>query len=191
MINLLLSCAILLYYLNKNNNMPIINILNKHNKTDLIIYVIYFITLVLIAIPTEKADMMCPNSVFTKNKKLCKEGNGKLFRYSKISPKDDIKSVSIKMSKLIDDKNTQVLWRRYFLFSGILSILLHYIITDRLPKGKDFMISFIIIYVSSLQLHNFYSYHYDKIFDRKIKYGLRKIYSDYTKLIVNHDSKDN
>jgi hypothetical protein len=167
------------------------NILKKQDKTDLVIYSIYFITLILIAIPTEKADMMCPNSVFTKNKKLCKEGNGKLFRYSKISPKDDIKSVSIKMSKLIDDKQKQVLWRRYFLFSGILSIALHYIITERLPRGKEFMISFLLIYISSLQLHNFYSYHYEKIFDRKIKNGLRKIYSDYNKLTINHNSKSN
>lgn len=183
MIKLLLICgAIILYYLNKNNN-SVVEFIKKQDKSDLVIYFIYFIILFSVAIRTERADMMCPKSVFTKNKKLCREGNGKLFRYSKLIPKDNIKTISIKMSKLIDDKQKQVIWRRYFLLSGVLSIALSYILKDRLPRGKEFVISFIIIYIFTLQMHNFYSYHYEKIFDDKLKNGLRRIYKEYNKSI--------
>jgi len=146
------------------------------NITTYIIYAIVFLVVVMIAIPTEKADMMCPQGPYTKNKKLCKEGNGKLFKYSKFNEKDTIKTTSRKLQKLIDDKKTQIIWRRLFIQSVIIVFLLNFIVTDNIPDGKQFFISTLLVYFILLSFTNFYNTHYYNLFDNKIKQGLEIIF---------------
>ena len=167
MINKILLLFPICYYLSRRNII---------RNEDLIVYSIFIIILLKIVLPTEKADMMCPNGPYTKNKKVCKEGNGKLFRFSKINKQDNVKTISLKMNKFIDDKKTQVKWRRFFIMTIILCLLIPYIITNNIPRGKDFLILFFIVFTILIGFDNFYTFHYINIFDNKLKEGLKIIY---------------
>jgi hypothetical protein len=156
----------LVYYLYKK----------KAKYADIVVYVIFLTLLLKIAMPTEKADMMCPQGPHTKNKSLCREGNGKLFRYGKISNKDSISDLTIKLNKLIDDKNTQVYWRRFFIMSFLLCLTLHYVLFESLPSGSRMVVMIIVCFFFLLNFHSFYHFHYNKLFDDKIKAISRRIY---------------
>lgn len=166
---LIVSCA-LLYYIIKNN---LYN--NISNKETFIIYGIFIVVLLQVAIPTEKSDMTCPNGPYTINKKLCRDGNGKLFQVGKYKKTDNVNMVLDKMNKLIINKQTQVYWRRFFILSFILSIFSHYLITNKLPDGKMFIILFIVLYLGLTNMNSFYVYHYDKHFDKSLVQGIQNV----------------
>jgi hypothetical protein len=183
MVNILLlvSCA-LLYYTIKNN---LYN--NSSNKENFIIYGIFIVVLLQVAIPTEKSDMTCPNGPYTINQKLCRDGNGKLFQVGKYKKTDNVNTVLDKMNKLIINKQTQVYWRRFFILSFILTIVSHYLITNKLPDGKMFIILFIVLYLGVTNMNSFYVYHYDNHFDKRLVHGIQKV----KRLIVDNQNLAN
>jgi len=156
----------LLYYLHKKNV----------KYSDVAVYVIMLALLFKLVIRTERADMMCPNGPHTKNKSLCKEGNGKLFKYGKIKKKDTIPVLSVKINKLIDDKNKQVYWRRFFMISFLLSLTLYYVMFETLPSGNRLVIMMIVCLFILFNFHSFYHFHYTRLFDDQIKAISNKIY---------------
>ena len=156
----------LLYYLYKK----------KAKCADMTVYFIFLFLLLKLAIPTEKADMMCPDGPHTKNKSLCREGNGKLFRYGKIGKKDSIAVLTMKINKLIDDKNNQVYWRRFFIMSFLMCLTIHYVLFESLPSGNRLIVMMLICLFFLLNFHSFYNFHYTKLFDDKIKALSKQIY---------------
>ena len=178
---LVLGCCILLYYMIKNN-------LHKtQNKETFIIYGLFIIILLQVAIPTEKSDMTCPNGPYTINKKLCRDGNGKLLQVANYKDTDSPNMILSKINKLITNKQTQVYWRRFFILSFIFTIFSHYLITDRLPDGKMFIILFTVFFLGVTNMNSFYVYHYDNHFDKKITNGIEKV----KRLIVNNKNLTN
>lgn len=173
---ILLSSCIIFYYMIKNK------LYDKVNKETLIVYAIFTIILLQIAIPTEKSDLTCPNGPYTKNKKLCKDGNGKLLQVGKYQKTDNANTILNKMNKLIINKQSQVYWRRYFILSFILAIVSNYVITDKLPDAKTFIVLFMVLYLGFSNMNSFYVYHYDNKFDDKIVDGIKKV----KKLIINN-----
>lgn len=178
MVIILLGC-IICYYIIKTK------LYNQINKEDLIIYGTLLFLLFKLAIRTEMADIKCPEGPHTKDTSLCKEGNGKLFQVAKYNKNDDINKVGSKIIKLIQNKHTQVYWRRSFILSIIIAIMGNYIITGSLPSSRNLLFLFLLVYVCSTSMNSFYVHHYDKIFDRKIVEGVNKIRSLERKKICN------
>lgn len=178
---LLLGGCTLLYYIIKNN------LHKSQNKDTFIIYGIFIVLLLQIAIPTEINDMTCPNGPYTINKKLCRDGNGKLFQVAKYNDTDSPNMILTKINKLIENKHTQVYWRRFFILSFILTIISHYLITDKLPDGKMFIILFTMFFLGVINMNSFYVYHYDNHFDKKITNGIKRV----KRLIVNNKNFTN
>lgn len=145
------------------------------NYNDLIIYAILFGVLIKIALPTENADLTCPNGPYTKNKNVCKHGNGKLVQVAKYKDQDDIKIVLKKMNMLIKNKHTQVYWRRSFILAVIVSFFANYVLTGSLPNGRNLILVFLVVYIASTSINSFYVHHNDKVFDEKIIQGLVRV----------------
>lgn len=165
----LLLLAAIIFVIFKNR------LTNTINYSDLFIYAILFGVLFKVALPTEKADLTCPNGPYTKNKSVCKHGNGKLVQVAKYKDEDDINTVLKKMNMLIKNKHTQVYWRRSFILSVVVSFFSNYILTGSFPDGRDFLLVFLVVYIISTSLNSFYVHHNDKVFDEKIVQGLTRV----------------
>jgi hypothetical protein len=168
---IILLCCVISYYIIKNK------LYNFVSKEDLLVYGVLLLLLFKLAIRTEMSDIKCPEGPHTKDKSLCKEGNGKLFQVAKYNKNDDINKIGSKITKLIQNKHTQVYWRRSFILSIIIAIMGNYIILGSLPRARNLLFLFLLVYVCSTSMNSFYVHHYDKIFDKKIVEGVNKIRS--------------
>ena len=166
---ILLLLSAILFVIFKNR------ITNDIKYSDLFVYAILFGVLFKIALRTEHADLTCPQGPYTKNKSVCKHGNGKLVQVAKYESKDDVKTTLKKMNMLIKNKHTQVYWRRSFILAVTVSFLGNYILTGSFPDGRNLILLFLVVYLASSSLNSFYVHHNDKVFDEKIVQGLVKI----------------
>ena len=166
---ILLLLSAILFVIFKNR------ITNEIKYSDLFVYTILFGVLFKVVLTTEQADLTCPQGPYTKNKSVCKHGNGKLVQVAKYERKDDVSTTLKKMNMLIKNKHTQVYWRRSFILAVIVSFFGNYILSGSFPDGRNLILLFIVVYLASSSLNSFYVHHNDKVFDEKIVQGLVKI----------------
>lgn len=165
---LLLLLAILLFIVKNRLH-------EKINYTDLVIYVLILGLFVGLALRTENADLTCPEGPYTKNKSVCRHGNGKLVQVAKYTEKDNISGITKKMNMLIKNKHTQVYWRRSFILAVVVGLFINYLTVGSFPDGRTFLITVLFVYMASSSLNSFYVHHNDKVFDEKIVQGLVRI----------------
>lgn len=165
---ILLLLAVLLYIVKNRLH-------EKINYTDLVIYLLIIGLFAGVALRTENADLTCPDGPYTKNKNVCKHGNGKLVQVANYKVKDNICDITKKMNMLIKNKHTQVYWRRSFILAVIVGLFINYLTVGSFPNGRTFLITVLFVYMASSSLNSFYVHHNDKVFDDKIVQGLVRI----------------
>ena len=111
---------------------------------DLILYLALFSLLILLALPTEKKDLMCPQGPHTTDPNLCREGNGKSYFGSHPLPNDSSQVLLEKIEIAAKASKKDVIWRRCYIFSLLISLLFFLIVIGRFPAGKDLFLSTVI-----------------------------------------------
>ncbi len=55
----------------------------------------------------------------------------------------------------------KVFWRRSLLYAGVATLVIFFIMEQRVPEPIEFIVSFLILYVLFYQMNTYYTMHYD------------------------------
>jgi len=123
-----------------------------------IVIILYVVT--QIVVPTEKNDLHCPQGPYTKNKSLCKEGNGKTYSGSHPESNDttNVLLSKIKIAALAGRKD--VSWRRSFIASCIICLLVFAIVLRKIPSVAELLGVLFVCTTVMYAIHSFYNYHH-------------------------------
>lgn len=127
------------------------------------------------AIKHELLDMTCPEGPDTKDKSVCKDGNGKLWANYRYSKSDSPKSSLEKLSNLSDSYSKVIIWRRYITLAFISSLLLFLITQQRIPSGFELLGAMVVIFTVFYVAHNYYSYHHDRFISEATESNLKHL----------------
>lgn len=160
--------------LNEEIKSPEKKINNKDNNIDslgLIDLAIYtgFLLLFFRINNTEKKDLFCPGNVENFCKEKCGDGKGKYYIEGKSNSKDTIKTLLNKINLLSDTNQNTVKWRRCCMLAIISGFVICLLVLRKIPKGRDFFLMVVSIFLIYYGSFNYYSFHYDKFPSEFIK----------------------
>jgi hypothetical protein len=110
---------------------------------------------------TELADVTCPQGPNTKDRSLCREGNGKSYNGSAPKSKDTTASLLKKIDIAATAERRDVVWRRCYIIACACLILLFTLALGRWPSASEAVLTVLIIMTVSYFAHNFYNYHHN------------------------------
>ena len=134
-------------------------------------------------ISTEKYDILCPDGPLTKNKNLCKEGNGKTYNKAIPNKHDSLNTLISKISIACKAIRKDVIWRKLVITSSISLFLIFSIVMRRIPTIYEIVGMLLIMTTVGYGLNNFYNYHHYSHIENNILKSLKLI----TKKIKNKD----
>lgn len=132
---------------------------------------VIIIVLLFFAVSKEKQDLYC-----NSESKKCHGGNGKYYYYGRHKDTDRISESLDKLEFLSHcDQNTPK-WRRCFISSFAVIILLCMMYFKSFPSAQELMIMFSCIFIVQYAFFSYYQYHYYQYpatYTRDIVHALR------------------
>lgn len=138
------------------------------NVISIIIYAL-IIFFVWFAIKSESIDIFCPAGCKIYDKSKCGDGKGKFYLDGRGKKSDKVSVLLNKIEHLSETDEKTVLWRRSFIFSILMSILLSLLVLDHIPDGKELLLMVIVLFVICYFGYTFYRQHYYKFVREFIK----------------------
>lgn len=153
---------------------------NLKDKGNIILNVTVYITLFSIlkfAISREKSDLYCPEGPDTKDKSLCKDGNGKIYAKYKYSPDDKGKPIESlkKLSKLGNTHSVEIIWRRCIIIALISTLVLNIVTKGSLPNGPELLGGTIIIWTLLYVSFHYYRCHHQNLISEEMDKHIRNV----------------
>lgn len=127
---------------------------------DIIIYAIIIFLIFYAIIPTEKDDLTCPDGPNTKDKSLCREGNGKTYNGSRAFKTDNVSVLLGKITIAAKANTHDVMWRKSFLAGMVCVIFLYMFVHKHFPSGCDMVLTIFITAVIFYFCHILYQHHH-------------------------------
>lgn len=126
-------------------------------------------------VPTERRDLMCPDGATTKDRSICKEGNGKVYNGSRPDENDTVSTLLQKIEIASKTVRRDVVWRRSFIVACIACFAIFLIILRKFPNPTEVIGIIFIITMAVMCMFSFYNYHHYAHPERNIKMCLDKL----------------
>lgn len=143
--------------------------------SSVLIYGLVIFAIVTKGIQRELLDMNCPEGPDTKDKSVCKDGNGKLWAGHKFTKSDTPRTSLAKISTLNQNYGKAVIWRRCIILSFVATILIFLVTLKRLPSGFELLGSMLVIFMVFYVANGFYRYHHDSFIEEAITEHLKHL----------------
>lgn len=114
------------------------------------------------AYKAEKLDLYCPPEVKKYCNKLCGDNKGKYYIKGQPNKSDNVNELLNKIKISANCESTTVKWRRAFLLSIIIGVLISLVILSRIPRGIELFLIVFIVFVVIYFSYSYYEYHYNK-----------------------------
>lgn len=108
----------------------------------------------------ETGDLFCPNTFYTKDKSLCKDGNGKFHQSSIFTGKETLDESLDKIRKGAASVTNHVFWRRFMLGAIPTTIVIFLFVIQKWPTVAEFFITVFLFFMCSYFTQTFYNYHF-------------------------------
>lgn len=112
------------------------------NIASVVVYSI-FIYFLWFALTKESNDINCRDS----KGKICGKDMGRAYVHGKLDESDDINTLLKKLKMTSRYEINSILWRRCFIVAIISSIILIFVLKNRMPTGIELTAGFLIIYI--------------------------------------------
>jgi len=134
------------------------------------IYII-IIAFVIYALFKERQALGCGSILDAHEGKDCDNGNGKAIKGSKPYPSDLSHVLCDKIDLAASYHDRFVKWRAIFLFSVIATLLLGFILHQKLPSEWEMVVSISVLMLLALLAHGFYKFHLEDHVKKNIHTG--------------------
>ena len=114
------------------------------------------------AIQRELLDMNCPEGPDTKDRSVCRDGNGKLWAHYRVKKDDSPRASLAKIRVLHHNYAKAVQWRRCFVLSFVATLFLFLVTQQRLPSGFELLGSMLVIFIAWYMAGSFYDFHHNR-----------------------------
>jgi len=111
---------------------------------------------------TEKTDITCPQGPNTKDKSVCREGNGKTYNGSQPSSNDKAAILLQKIDIAATAIRKDVVWRKSYIIACISAVFIFGLILKISPTISEVVLTIFIIGTIIYATHNLYNYHHTK-----------------------------
>jgi len=135
--------------------------------TKISVYILLGLVLYYFA-KTELADLTCPEGPNTKDRSLCREGNGKSYNGSAAEFKDKTSIMLKKIDIAATATRRDVVWRRSYIIACVSLVLIFMLVLKRFPSAPEAVLTVLIIMTSTYFTYNFYNYHHTKYPEQNI-----------------------
>lgn len=129
------------------------------------------------AIERELLDLNCPDGPNTKDKNVCRDGNGKLWANYKYVPGESVKASLAKLKILNRNWGHPVIWRRCLIMAFMASLLVWIITHQKIPDGFELVGSMLAIFIVWYLAHSFFGFHHDRFIEDTISEHLQSLFS--------------
>jgi hypothetical protein len=129
------------------------------------------------AVQREQLDMTCPEGPDTKDRSVCRDGNGKLWARYRHQPGESPRASLAKMRVLNRNWGKPIIWRRCFALAFSASILLCLVTQQRLPTGFELIGSMVVLFLVWYVSHSFFQVHHDQFIEEAIEQHLRAVFA--------------
>lgn len=117
----------------------------------------------------EWTDIKCPHGPDTKDRSLCKEGNGKNYNGSQPNKTDTTRILLDKINIAGTAVKKDVLWRKAFMYASIASILIFLLALRKFPELHELFLTTLLIMLVIYFGNNYYNYHHYSHIENNIK----------------------
>lgn len=134
------------------------------------IYII-IIALSLYALYKERQALGCGGIISIPDGKDCDNANGKAIKGSKPHSHDKPHTICDKIDFASSYHDRFVKWRAIFLFSVIATLLLWFVLYQKLPSEWESVVSILILMLLAILAHGFYKFHLEDHVKKNIQTG--------------------
>lgn len=117
---------------------------------------------VSVVVRVEKVDLTCPEGPYTKDRTVCGDGNGKSYGNTKPNVKDNNVEVIQKIKKLARSLREDICWRKAFIASFIMMVLIFLFVFRRIPEAIEMFGVMFVCMVTGWLFYSFYNSHHYK-----------------------------
>ena len=142
---------------------------------DISIYAIFF-GLLLFALKSERLDLYCPSpprerfeweEKIEESPVMCKDGMSK-FHAHPGREDDDVATLLEKTEKVVVVNSNVVKWRRCFIITTLIMIMVWALIIQKMPSGPEFIFMFLVVFMPIYFSYMYYTQHFDRFSNEQV-----------------------